>query len=92
MFFSCGGKDGTYMIASSARRQLRMNNSILLLRIPGIGVLMHPKHPDTAFFTSNITGWPSTSETIFCYKKLRIPPLLPSSYTHSVRFPPAQAA
>ena len=51
VFFSCGGKDGTYMIASSARRQLRMNNSILLLRIPGIGVLIHPKHPDTTFFT-----------------------------------------
>ena len=51
VFFSCGGKDGTYMIASSARRQLRMNNTILLLRIPGVGVLTHPKHPDTTFFT-----------------------------------------
>jgi len=57
VFFSCGGKDGTYMIASSARRQLGMNNSILLLRIPGVGVLTHPKHPDTTLFTSTDKPW-----------------------------------
>lgn len=57
VFYSCGGRDGTYMIASSARRQLMMNNSVLLLRIPGIGILQHPKHPDTTFFTTTDKTW-----------------------------------
>ena len=30
-----------------------MNNTIFTLRIPEIGVLVHPKHPDTTFFTTS---------------------------------------
>ena len=51
VLFSCGGKDGSYLVAAMARRKLKMNNTIFCLRIPGVGVLMHPKHPDTTFFT-----------------------------------------
>jgi len=48
---SCSGEDGTYLVAAEARRQLRMNNTIFCLKIPSVGVLLHPKHPDTTFFT-----------------------------------------
>jgi hypothetical protein len=54
VLFSCGGKDGSYLIAAEARRKLGMTNTIFCLRIPEVGVLMHPKHPDTTFFTGNI--------------------------------------
>ena len=30
-----------------------MNNTIFCLRIPEIGVLLHPKHPDTTMFTGD---------------------------------------
>jgi hypothetical protein len=30
-----------------------MNNTIFCMRIPEIGVLVHPKHPDTTMFTRN---------------------------------------
>ena len=48
---SCGGKDGSYLVAAIARRKLQMNNTIFCLRIPEVGVLLHPKHPDTTMFT-----------------------------------------
>ncbi len=48
---SCGGKDGSYLVAAIARRKLKMNNTIFCLRIPEVGVLVHPKHPDTTMFT-----------------------------------------
>ena len=51
VLFSCGGKDGSYLVAAMARRKLGMNQTIFCLRIPGVGVLMHPKHPDTTTFT-----------------------------------------
>ena len=50
---SCGGKDGSYLVAAIARRKLKMNNTIFCLRIPEIGVLLHPKHPDTTMFTGD---------------------------------------
>ena len=71
VFFSCGGRDGTYMIASSARRQLGMNNTILLLRIPGVGVLTHPKHPDTTFFTSASLCFDTTGPKEFPFLQRR---------------------
>ena len=51
VLLSCAGQDGTYLVAAIARRQLAMNNTIFTVRIPGIGVLLHPKHPDTTMFT-----------------------------------------
>ncbi len=39
------------MVAAMARRKLNMNQTIFALRIPGVGVLMHPKHPDVQMFT-----------------------------------------
>ena len=53
MLLSCGGKDGSYLVAAIARRKLKMNNTIFCLRIPEIGVLLHPKHPDTTMFTGD---------------------------------------
>ena len=53
VLLSCGGPDGSYLVAAQARRKLGMNNTIFCLRIPSIGVLLHPKHPDTTFFTSS---------------------------------------
>ena len=53
VLFSGGGPDGTYLVAAQARRKLGMNNTIFSLRIPEIGVLLHPKHPDTTLFTTS---------------------------------------
>ena len=53
VLFSCGSSDGTYLVAAEARRKLDMNNTIFCLRIPSIGVLLHPKHPDTTFYTQS---------------------------------------
>ena len=36
-----------------ARRKLDTNNTIFCLRIPSIGVLLHPKHPDTMFHSES---------------------------------------
>ena len=51
VLLSCGGKDGSYLVAAIARRKLAMNNTIFCLRVPEVGVLMHPIHPDTTMFT-----------------------------------------
>ena len=53
VLLSCGGSDGSYLVAAEARRKLNMNNTIFCLRIPSIGVLLHPKHPDTTFYTQS---------------------------------------
>ena len=53
VLFSGGGPDGSYLVAAQARRKLGMNNTIFSLRIPEIGVLLHPKHPDTTMFTTS---------------------------------------
>merc|ERR1711962_1172293 len=47
VLLSCSGQDGSYLVAAIARRQLKMNNTIFTIRVPGVGVLVHPKHPDT---------------------------------------------
>jgi len=57
VLFSCGGQDGTYLVAAMARRKLDTNNTIFCLRIPSIGVLLHPKHPDTMFHSENEESW-----------------------------------
>ena len=51
VLLSCGGRDGSYLVAAQARRKLGMTQTIFCLRIPGVGVLLHPKHPDTTCFT-----------------------------------------
>jgi hypothetical protein len=53
VLFSAGGSDGSYLVAAEARRKLNMNNTIFCMRIPSIGVLIHPKHPDTTMFTTS---------------------------------------
>lgn len=57
VLFSGGGPDGSYLVAAQARRKLGMNNTIFSLRIPEIGVLLHPKHPDTTLFTTTEDTW-----------------------------------
>ena len=57
VLFSGGGPDGTYLVAAQARRKLGMNNTIFSLRIPEIGVLLHPKHPDTTLFTTSMSTY-----------------------------------
>ena len=49
---SCGGRDGSYLVAAIARRKLMMNNTIFTMRLPEVGTLVHPKYPDTTMFTS----------------------------------------
>ena len=39
-----------------ARRKLMMNQTIFCLRVPGVGVLLHPRHPDTTTFTGEGGG------------------------------------
>ena len=56
VLLSCGGKDGSYLVAAIARRQLSMTNTIFCVRIPDIGTLVHPKHPDTTMFTGTKRG------------------------------------
>ena len=51
VLLSCSGQDGSYLVAAIARRQLKMNNTIFTIRVPDVGVLVHPKHPDTTMFT-----------------------------------------
>ena len=53
VLFSCSGEDGSYLVAAQARRKLKMNNTIFCMRIPSVGVLLHPKHPDSTFFTGD---------------------------------------
>jgi hypothetical protein len=57
VLFSSGGRDGSYLVAAEARRKLGMNNTIFCMRIPEVGVLLHPKHPDTTFFTDTEDTW-----------------------------------
>jgi len=64
VLLSCGGKDGSYLVAAISRRQLDMNNTIFCLRLPEVGVLLHPKHPDTTMFTSTKDGWESDKSLV----------------------------
>ena len=42
-----GSSDGTYLILSAARRQDKVVQCIVMLYVPGFGLLIHEQHPDT---------------------------------------------
>lgn len=56
VLFSGGNKNGTYIVISCARRKLGVANMIVMIVIPGIGLLKLPKHPDTMVFQDG-PGW-----------------------------------
>ena len=43
-----GSQDGTYLILAAARRANKVLQCILMLYVPGLGLLEHPQHPETA--------------------------------------------
>ena len=47
VLFTGGSKDGTYLILSAARRQEKVVQCIVILFVPGLGLLIHDQHPDT---------------------------------------------
>ncbi|KAJ8314692.1 hypothetical protein KUTeg_006842, partial [Tegillarca granosa] len=47
VYFNGGNKDGQYIMAATARRQNNVVQTILYLRLPGIGMLEMPSLPDT---------------------------------------------
>ncbi|OWF52519.1 hypothetical protein KP79_PYT06824 [Mizuhopecten yessoensis] len=47
VYFNGGNKDGQYMVAATARRQNNVVQTVLYLRLPGVGLLEIPSKPDT---------------------------------------------
>ncbi|ESO93220.1 hypothetical protein LOTGIDRAFT_119476 [Lottia gigantea] len=47
VYFNGGSKDGVYMVLATARRHNNLTQTILILRLPGIGLLEMPTQPDT---------------------------------------------
>ena len=47
VLFTGGSRDGTYLIISAARRQEKVVQCIVVLYVPGLGLLEHAQHPDT---------------------------------------------
>ena len=43
-----GSQDGTYLILAAARRANKVLQCILMLYVPGLGLLEHAQHPETA--------------------------------------------
>ncbi|KAK3927410.1 CDK5RAP3-like protein [Frankliniella fusca] len=50
IFFMACDLEGAYVIAGSERRHHGVVNSPIYIRIPGLGLLMHTKLPDTCLF------------------------------------------
>ena len=47
VLFTGGSQDGTYLVLAAARRADKVVQCILMLRLPGLGLLKHVHHPDT---------------------------------------------
>ena len=47
VLFTGGSRDGTYLIISAARRAGKIVQCIVMLQVPGLGLLQHSQHPDT---------------------------------------------
>ena len=52
VWFGGGSRDGTYLVISGARRQNNILQSMVFLYLPGVGLLEHHQHPDTAMAQS----------------------------------------
>ena len=50
VLFSGAAQDGTGVVVAAARRPAGLVQIILLVRLPGRGVLVHPVHPDSKDF------------------------------------------
>ena len=48
VWFGGGGRDGTYLVISGARRPNNVLESMVFLHLPGLGLLEHSQHPGTA--------------------------------------------
>ena len=48
VWFGCAGRDGTSLIMSGARRKENILQSMVFINIPGLGLLRHVQHPETA--------------------------------------------
>ena len=47
VLFTGGSQDGTYLVLAAARRADKVVQCIIMLRLPGLGLLKHVHHPDT---------------------------------------------
>ena len=59
VWFGGGGRDGTYLVISGARRQKNILESMVFLYLPSVGLLEHHQHPHTAMAQSEAQagGW-----------------------------------
>merc|ERR1712142_451294 len=58
VLFSGGSEDGTYLVISAARRPDRVVQCIVMILVPGIGLLEHTQHPDTTMIQEEgARGW-----------------------------------
>ena len=48
VWFGGGNNEGVYLVISGARRKMNILQSMVFLHIPGIGLLRHENHPETA--------------------------------------------
>ena len=48
VWFGGAGRDGTSLIMSGARRKENILQSMVFINIPGLGLLRHVQHPETA--------------------------------------------
>ena len=50
VLFSGGSDDGTYLVISAARRPDKTVQCIVMILVPGVGLLEHTQHPDTTMY------------------------------------------
>ena len=48
VLFTGGSRDGTYLIISAARRANKIVQCIVMLYVPGLGLMEHSQHPSTS--------------------------------------------
>ncbi|XP_067675175.1 uncharacterized protein [Haliotis asinina] len=48
VYFNGGNKEGYFIVTATARRHKNLVQTIVLLRVPGVGLLMLPSMPDTS--------------------------------------------
>ena len=53
VLFSGGSQDGTYLVISAARRAGGVVQCIVMILVPGVGLLEHTNHPDTSMYQVN---------------------------------------
>lgn len=71
VYFNGGNKDGSYMVAATARRHNNLVQTMLYIRLPELGLLELPSLPDTSLYQSK------TETPGFSAGGLRIEPVTP---------------